>query len=379
MAIVKIPAVVMRGGTNNGVFFNQRDLPSDPAARDRLLVRLAGHPDACPMMGASADGAEPLKVVVVGKSVRLDADVDVMFGDIDATAERIVWSSRCGTLAGGVGPFAVQQGLVPVHDGSNVIQVWQQDPGRRLRSHVVVRDGDVIEEGMFLEDGSAFPAADVRLDYLDEGLGGILPTGQPQDTLDVPDLGTLQATLLNAGVPTAFVRATDLGLTGRELPDSLRRQAKALAVLDAVRIEAAARMGASAGVRAAARLLADLRIVWIAAPSAYRTGQGLEVPRANVDVLARVFAGGQAQRSLDGPAAIATAAAAALPGSLVSQVARTLPGVATRIGHASGVLTVDASVVRRSSGWIMERASMSRSARCLMSGWLHVPASARAA
>ena len=369
---VKIPAVYMRGGTSHGVFFDTRDLPTDVGDRERLLASVAGSPDPCAM---STDcGAVRARIVLVGPSLRDDCDVDYLYGELGGDRQRIDWTANCGNLAGAVGPYAVQQGLVTATQGTTVVRIWQASLNRRLLAHVSVRDGEVLEDGMFLEDGSAFPAAEVRLDYLDETSPAILPTGNVQDVLAVPGVGTITTTLLLAGAPSVFVRAVDIGLTGREQQDVFKRSAKLLASLEAVRTGGAELMGASTGVRNAARLLAETRVVWIAAPAGYKTSLGLDVPQASVDVLARVLSDGRMQQTFDSAGAISMAAATALPGSLVAQVARTLPGVGTRIGHASGVLTVDASVVRRANAWVMERASMSRSARFLMSGWLHVPA-----
>lgn len=368
----KIPAVYMRGGTSHGVFFDLRDLPSHSGDRDRLLAQVMGAPDPC---AASAEvGAARARIVLVGPSLRDGCDVDYLYGELGGDRQRIDWSANCGNLAGAVGPYAVQQGLVAAKQGTTVVRIWHASLNRRLLAHVSVRDGEVIEDGMFLEDGSVFPAAEVRLDYPDDTSAAILPTGNVQDVLNVHGVGAVAATLLLAGAPSVFVRAADVGLTGRELPDALKRSARAMANLEAIRVGAATLMGASTGVRHAARILAETRVVWIAAPVSYKTSLGLDVPQASVDVLARVLSEGRMQASFDSAGAISMAAATALPGSLVAQVARTLPGVGTRIGHASGVLTVDASVLWRTQGWVMERASMSRSARFLMSGWLHVPA-----
>ena len=228
----------------------------------------------------------------------------------------------------------------------------------------------MLEDGVFIEDGIPFPAAEVRLDFLDEPARGILPTANVQDRLRVEGLGELPVTFATAGQAAIFVRAADIGLTGKEKPDALRRDTARLERFEALRAEGASAMGLRG--RDTAPVL-----VWVAPPASYKTACGLDVAGDRVDILARTFFDGRLQAAFGTRVSISLAAAAALPGTVVSQVARTLPGVPTRIGHAAGVQTVGASVLRREQGdWVMEHATVSRSARCLMSGWVHVPAAA---
>ncbi|GAA4334830.1 2-methylaconitate cis-trans isomerase PrpF [Pigmentiphaga soli] len=367
MAELKIPAAYMRGGASQGVFFNLRDLPRDPAQRDRLLLRVLGGPDPA---ARRLDGLAAGAVALVGASRRDDADVDYLYGRPSPDRASIDWSGDDGHLAAAVGPFALRHGLVAPRDGTTVVRIWQGGVGRRMAAHVEVRAGQVLEAGAFVEDGIPFPCAEIRLDFLDEPARAILPTANAQDRLRVDGVGELAATLAVAGLPAVFVRAADLGLTGRERPDAVRRDAALQARLEAVRGAGAAAMGARG------RAEGPPVLAWVAPPAAYRTAGGDDVAADRVDVLARIFADGRLQAEFGTGAAISLAAAAALPGTVVSQVARTLPGVAARIGHAGGVQTVGAAVARQDHGWVMEHATVSRSARCLMSGWIHVPAEA---
>lgn len=376
MAVLKIPAVYMRGGTSKGVFFNARDLPRDPEQRDRVLLRVLGSPDPYSRQTDGMGGASPStsKVVVVDASSRDDCDVEYRCGQVAIDRPVIDWSTNGGSLAVAVGPYAIQQGLVPAREGTTVVRIWQPHPGRWLAAHVEVRGGEVLEDGVFTEDGVPFPAAEVRLDFIDDGAASLLPTGRVQDVLDVEGMASLPVSLVRTDEATIFARASDLGLNGREKPDTFNRDAKTLARLESVRIAGAVAMGLMSRARAEKPGAALPRLVWVAPPMSYKAAGGGDVPRDSIDVLARSVAEGRMQRGFGTRSAISLAVAAAVPGSVVSQVARTLPGVATRIGHASGVQAAWATVVSNGNGWGLERATVSRTARCLMSGWVHVPA-----
>ncbi len=389
-------ATWMRGGTSKGVFFAADDLPPSlvqrPSARDALLLRVIGSPDP---YGKHTDGlggatSSTSKVVIVSRSLREDCDVEFLFGAVSIAEPLIDWSGNCGNLTSAVGPFAIARGWVvpPDRDASHVtttpVRIWQQNIGKRIVAHVPTRGGHVVEVGTFNEDGVPFGAAEIRLEFLDPadtGDTGLLPTGNACDLLHVPELedfleaGTLRATMINAGNPTVFVRADALKLTARELPDALNRDAKLLARLEAVRARAAVAMRLARTPDEATRNRpATPKIAFVAAPASYRTSAGVDIDKTSIDVLARIVSMGKLHHAFTGTGSIALAVAAALPGTIVSEVARTLPGVPTRIGHVSGVLAVGAGVERRGDGWHVDRAVMSRSARRLMEGVVFVPA-----
>lgn len=376
----RIPAVYMRGGTSKGVFFHERDLPRVASERDALLARVIGSPDPYHrhIDGMGGATSSTSKVVLIAPSRRDDCDVDYTFGAVSIEDGLIDYSGNCGNLSAAVGPFAIAEGLVPAREGETRVRIWQRNLGQRIDAIVPVCDGEVLESGMFQEDGVPFPGAEVRLEYHEPvpvpGALALLPTGNPQDLLEVPGLGRLAVTMITAGNPTVFFRADALGLSGRELPEEVDRDRKLLERLEAIRAHASVAMGLADTPAEASRLRpATPKVSWLAKPAPFRTSAGVEVGAERIDVLARIMSMGRLHHAYTGTGSIALGAAAALPGSLANEIARTLPGVATRIGHVSGVLAVGAEVVCDNGTWRMDRALMSRSARRLMSGWVHVP------
>jgi probable AcnD-accessory protein PrpF len=375
-----IRATYMRGGTSKGVFFRAEDLPSDKRERDTLLLRAIGSPDPYQKHTDGMGGAtsSTSKVVIVSPSLREDCDVDFLFGAVAIDAPLIDWSGNCGNLSAAVGPFAMAQGWIIPSEGTTTVRIWQQNIQKRIVALVPTRNHQVQEEGQFREDGVPFPSAEITLEFLepaDAGPAGLLPTGNPSDLLEVPDLGSLRVTMLNAGNPTVFVRADALKLTGRELPDAVNRDARLLARLEAIRAHAALAMGLARSADDATRNRpATPKIAFIAPPSAYRTSAGVDLAKDQIDLLARIVSMGKLHHAFTGTGSIALAVAAALPGTVVAEVARTLPGVPTRIGHASGVLAVGAILEHGPGGWRVEKAVMSRSARRIMQGEIFVPA-----
>jgi len=382
--IYKLPATWMRGGTSKGLFVLARDLPAQREARDALLLRALGSPDP---YGKQIDGlggatSSTSKIVIVGPTLQPDCDVEFLFGQVALDQARIDISGNCGNLTSAVAPFAIAQGLVPAQAGCTTVRIWQANLGQRILAHVPTDAGGVVEEGVFREAGVAFPAAEIRLEFLDPVSaqeGGLLPTGNLQDDLHVPELGVFRVSYLQAGNATIFVRAKALGLSGRELPETLNRDRKLLEKLEAIRAHGAVQMGLASSAEAAIsgkleRRPATPKLALIAPPASYSNSAGEAIEKTQMDVLARIVSMGKVHHAFTGTGAIALSVAAALPGTIVSEVARTLPGVATRIGHPSGVLPIEAEIETLKSGWQVRRVLLSRSARVLMQGVVHVPA-----
>lgn len=379
----EILAVYMRGGTSKGVFFRAEDLPADKRRRDALLLRVIGSPDP---YGKHTDGmggatSSTSKVVIVSPSSREGCDVDYSFGAVAIGEALIDWSGNCGNLSAAVGPFAIHQGWVAAREPQTTVRIWQQNIQKRIIAHVPTCDGEVIEDGSFREDGVSFPGAEIVLEFLDPaetGKNGLLPTGNVSDSLRVAGFDSpLCVSLVNAGSPTVFIRADALGLSGRETPDGVNHDGKLLARLEAIRAQAAVAMGLAKSVEEATRNRpATPKLALIAPAAGYRSSAGVDIDKNSIDLLARIVSMGQLHHAFTGTGAIALASAAALPGTLVAEVTRTLPGRPTRIGHVSGVMSVSAILSQTPQGWRVEKAVMSRSARRLMEGKVLVPADA---
>ena len=385
MRQLRIPAVYMRGGTSKGVFFLAQDLPADPAIRDRLLLRVIGSPDR---YGKHTDGmggatSSTSKVVILSKSARDGCDVDYNFGQVAIDRPVIDWSGNCGNLSAAVGAFALSAGLVEgPADGTATVNIWQMNIGKKIINHVEMRGGEVLELGDFELDGVAFPAAEVKVEFLDpaadeEGEGGggaMFPTGNRIDTLDVPGVGRIEATLINAGNPTIFVDAERLGLKGTELQGDINGDRPMLQRAEAVRALAAVTMGLCATAEEATEKRPHTpKLAFVARPAPYVASDGKKIAAGSIDLLARIFSMGVLHHAMTGTGAVAIAAAAAIPGTIVSRVAPAGGDGRVRFGHPSGTLSVGAEAREEGGQWTVRKVMMSRSARRLMEGWVRVP------
>ncbi|WP_209588739.1 2-methylaconitate cis-trans isomerase PrpF [Massilia sp. BHUDP2] len=386
---IKIPATYMRGGTSKGVFFRLQDLPEAARvpgpARDALLLRVIGSPDP---YGKQIDGmggatSSTSKAVIVAKSDKADHDVDYLFGQVSIDKPFVDWSGNCGNLSSAVGSFAIASGLVDPErvpqDGMATVRIWQANIGKTIIAHVPVTKGEVQETGDFELDGVTFPAAEVQLEFLDpaaeeEGAGGsMFPTGNLVDELDVPGVGRLQATMINAGIPTIFVNAEAIGYTGTELQDAINGDPRALAMFETIRAHGALRMGLIDSIEEAAKRQHTPKVAFVAKPANYVSSSGKQVNAGDVDLLVRALSMGKLHHAMMGTAAVAIGTAAAIPGTLVNLAAGGGERSAVRFGHPSGTLRVGAEAVQSKGEWSVAKAIMSRSARVLMEGWVRVP------
>jgi probable AcnD-accessory protein PrpF len=380
MIQLRIPATYMRGGTSKGVFFLAANLPAEPAARERLLLRVKGSPDpyAKQIDGMGGATSSTSKIVIIGKSARADSDVDYLFGQVAIDKPAIDWSGNCGNLTAAVGPFAIEQGLLEAPaNGAATVRIWQANIGKRIIAHVPMQGGKVVEEGDFELDGVTFPAAEISLEFVDPGeTGAMFPTGNKIDALAVPGIGTVEATLINAGLPTIFVDAATLGLTGTELQADVNGDQALLDRAEAIRIAGAVamRLAPSAEAVVASGLTHTPKIAYVAKARDYTASSGRKVTASSIDLLARIVSMGKLHHAMTGTGAVAIAAAAAVPGTLVSRIAPPGADGRVRFGHPSGTLGVGAQAEPRGGEWVVTKVLMSRSARRLMEGWVRVPA-----
>lgn len=394
---IRIPATYMRGGTSKGVFFALSDLPEvaqkPGPARDNLLLRVIGSPDPYAKQTDGMGGAtsSTSKTVILSKSDKDDHDVNYLFGQVAIDKAFLDWSGNCGNLTAAVGSFAITNGLVKAsripYNGIAEVRIWQQNIQKTIIAHVPITDGEVQETGDFELDGVTFPAAEVLIDFMHpaddgdasaKGPSGMFPTGNIVDTLDSPELAAigltnLQATLINAGIPTIFVNAADIGYNGTELQDVINGDPAALTKFETIRAQGAVQMGLISDISQAASRQHTPKVAFVAPPTPYVSSSGKAIAFNDIDVLVRAMSMGKLHHAMMGTAAVAIGTAAAIPGTLVNLAAGGGERNEVRFGHPSGTLKVGAAAEQIDGQWSVIKASMSRSARVLMEGWVRIP------
>lgn len=387
---IRVPATYIRGGTSKGVFFRLSDLPTAAQvagpARDALLLRVIGSPDP---YGKQIDGmggatSSTSKTVILSPASQPDHDVDYLFGQVSIDKAFVDWSGNCGNLSAAVGSFAIQSGLVDAaslpKNGLATVRIWQVNIQKTIIAHVPMINGQVQEDGDFELDGVTFPAAEVQLEFLDpaadegDGGGAMFPTGQLVDVLDVPGIGRFNATFINAGIPTIFLNASELGYQGTELQDDINGDVTALQRFETIRAYGALQMGLIKDLSEAAARQHTPKIAFVSPPQTYVASSGKTVQAADVDLLVRALSMGKLHHAMMGTCAVAIGTAAAIPGTLVNLAAGGGDRTAVRFGHPSGTLRVGASANQIDGQWQVTKAIMSRSARVLMEGYVRVPA-----
>ena len=388
-AQIRIPATYIRGGTSKGVFFNLAELPEfaqrPGPRRDALLLRVIGSPDPYSKQTDGMGGAtsSTSKTVIVSPSAAADHDVDYLFGQVSIDQPFVDWSGNCGNLSAAVGPFAISQGMLPTdripENGFAEVRIWQANIRKTIVNRVPISNSQVQETGDFELDGVTFPAAEVAVDFMDpaedEG-SAMFPTGNLVDTLEVPGVGALQATLINAGIPTIFLNAEALGYTGCELQDDINGSAETLARFEVIRAYGAIQMGLISDISEAAARQHTPKVAFVAPASSYTASSGKTVRSEDIDLLVRALSMGKVHHAMMGTAAVAIGTAAAIPGTVVNTAAGGGERNQVVFGHPSGTLKVGAEAALIDGQWQVSKASMSRSARVLMEGWVRIPDSA---
>ncbi|KFL37250.1 2-methylaconitate cis-trans isomerase PrpF [Arenimonas donghaensis] len=384
----KIPATYLRGGTSKGVFFRLDDLPEAARvpgpARDALLMRVIGSPDP---YGKHTDGmggatSSTSKCVIISRSSQPGHDVDYLYGQVSIDSAFVDWSGNCGNLSTAVGPFAIANGFIDKArlpaNGVFPVKVWQANIGKTIVCHVPISHGEVQETGDFELDGVTFPAAEIVLEFMDpadegEDGGALFPTGHLVDTLDVPGVGQFEATMINSGIPTIFVRAKDIGYTGTELQDAINGDPAALARFETIRAYGAVRMGLIKDVAEAPKRQHTPKIAFVAPATDHVVSSGKAIAAGDIDLCVRALSMGKLHHAMMGTCAVAIGTAAAIPGTLVNEAAGGGVRQAVRFGHPSGTLRVGAEATQVDGRWQVRKAIMSRSARVLMEGAVRVP------
>ena len=382
---IKIPATYMRGGTSKGVFFKLDDLPVPAQVpgekRDELLLRIIGSPDR---YGKQTDGmggatSSTSKTVIISKSEETGFDVDYLFGQVSIDKPFVDWSGNCGNLTAAVGSFAITNGLVSSEripeNGLAMVRIWQANIKKAIIVKVPICDGEVQETGNFELDGVTFPAAEVQVEFVkpvsaDEAL---FPTGNLIDDLDVPGIGTLKATMINAGIPTIFLDAQEIGYMGTELQADINGDDQALERFELIRAHGAIRMGLIDTLEQAKSRQHTPKVAFVGSPKSYTASSGKQVRADDIDLLVRALSMGLLHHAMMGTAAVAISIAAAIPGTILNTIAGGGERKSVTFGHPSGTLKVGAEVSLEDTQWLAQKAIMSRSARVLMEGSVRVP------
>src|SRR5690554_2080237 len=381
---IKVPATYMRGGTSKGVFFRLQDLPEacqvPGEARDKLLLRVIGSPDPYEKQidGLGNATSSTSKTVILAAPTQPDHDVDYLFGQVCIDKPFVDWSGNCGNLTAAVGAFAINKGLVDnsriPENGMAVVRIWQANIEQTIIAHVPITAGEVQETGDFELDGVTFPAAEVKVEFVNPvGEAELFPTGQLVDALEVPGVGTFQATFINAGIPTIFLNADAINYQGTELQGDINSDEKALRMFETIRAHGAVKMGLIKDVAEAGNRQHTPKVAFVAKPVDYVSSSGKQINAADIDVLVRALSMGKLHHAMMGTAAVAIATASAIPGTLVNLAAGGGDRTEVTFGHPSGTLGVGAEAKEVNGEWTATKAIMSRSARIIMEGWVRVP------
>ncbi|MCT7444318.1 2-methylaconitate cis-trans isomerase PrpF [Aliarcobacter cryaerophilus] len=381
---IRVKATYMRGGTSKGTFFNIADLPKeaqeDKVKRDKLLQRIVGSPDIYKqqMDGMGGATSSTSKAILVGKSTVPNHDVDYYFGQVAIDKDFMDWSGNCGNLSSAVGPFAIHEGLVDnvPQNGVCCVRIWQANIKKTILCYVTMVDGQVKEMGDYYIDGVAFPAQEILLEFAEpvDPSEELFPTGNLVDDLEVPGIGTFKATMITAGIPTIFLNASDIGYKGTELQADINSDAEALARFEKIRSYGALKMGLISDLKEAETRQHTPKIAFVAPKSDFTTSSGKEVKAHEIDLHVRALSMQKLHHAMMGTASVAIGVAACIEGTLVNLAAGGGEKTAVEFGHPSGTLKVGAVIKKENGKYIVDKATMSRSARIIMKGEVYAPA-----
>ncbi len=397
---ISVPATYMRGGTSKGTFFKLSDLPERcqvaGKARDNFLLRVIGSPDP---YGKQIDGlgngsSSTSKTVILSPTDKADHDVNYLFGQVNIAKPMIDWAGNCGNLTAAVGACAINMGIVDAkkvaasaENGICEVRIWQENIGKTIIAHVPVYQDEqgvvqVQETGDFELDGVTFPAAEVKIEFIDpvDSSSDMFPTNNLVDDFDVSGCGlesdNVKATFISAGIPTIFMQAADLGFNGTELQGDINSNSELLAKLEKIRARGGVAMGLFKDESEAQSSQHIPKIAWVAPAQSYTASSGKEVNSADIDLVVRAMSMGQLHHAMMGTAAVAIAAAATTQGTLVNEAAGGDSLGEVRFGHPSGTLLVGGATEQVDGRWQAKKVSMSRSARRIMVGEVFVPSDA---
>lgn len=376
---IKIPCILMRGGTSKGVFFHEGDLPADPELRDRVILRAFGSPDARQIDGLGGSYSVTSKCAIIGPGSRPGTDINYTFAQVGIAKPIVDYQGNCGNISSAVGPFAIDEGLVLAQEPVTQIRILNTNTDKVIEAEVPAVEGQSAVEGDCEIAGVPGTGAQIRLGFLEPAgsvTGKLLPTGQPIDLLDVPGLGEIEVSLVDAANPAVFVRARDVAMTGTELPTELDSQSDILDCLERIRSVAAAAMALVDDAERATELSPAVpKMAVVAPPAPYRDTSGSQVHADDVDLVARVMSMQRPHPAYAVTGAIATAAASAIPGTVVAEIvgSGSKPVRQVRLGHPSGTMLLEVVTTQTNGRPQLLKVVVERTARRLMDGHVYVP------
>ncbi|MCX6071398.1 MAG: 3-methylitaconate isomerase [Chloroflexi bacterium] len=373
----RIRTAIIRGGTSKGVYLLASDLPKDPAVRDKVILSIFGSPDPRQINGLG--GADPLtsKVAIIAPSRREDADVDYTFGYVGIEKAVVDYDGNCGNISQGVGPFAVDEGLVPVTEPITTVRIFNTNTQKIIEASVPVRDGKAITEGDFVVNGVPASGAKILLNFVNSGgskTGKLLPTGNVVDTMELADGRSVRVSLVDAANPAVFVQAADIGFTGRELPKDTTTNPQILALMEEIRVKAAVRMRRVSDPEKASPAVP--KVAFVAPPQDYETSTGKRIAAAECDLLARTKALAVMHKAYAVTGGICVGAAALIEGTVVNETVgpRAKTTGVVRVGHPSGVSDFVITVSKKPSGeFELIQSGVAGTSRRIMDGYVYVP------
>ena len=374
---VKIPAVLMRGGTSKGAYLMMEDLPTDPGLRDKAILAIYGSPDARQISGIG--GADPLtsKVALITKSKRENVDVDYTFGYVGITEAIVDYEGNCGNISSGVGPFAIAKGLVKAEEPVTRVRIFNTNTNKIIEAEIPVQDGEVVTEGDYAIAGVPGSGAKIVLNFLNSAgskTGKLLPTGNVVDEITLKSGKKVRVSLVDAANPSVFVKAADIGLTGRELPRDTETNPNILEIMEDIRSTAAVMMGLSPDKEKTSPAVP--KVAFVAPPQDYLTDTGEPIPAGDIDLVARTKALAVMHKTYAVTGGICVGAAALIDGTVVNEIvgSRAKECGEVRIGHPSGILEVFVEMKKLPDNkWDLQKAGVCRTAKPIMEGMVYVP------
>lgn len=350
-----------------------------PEKRNKFILRVMGSPDLRQIDGLGGANSLTSKICIIGPSLREDADIDYTFGQVSVVAAVTDWLGNCGNLSSAVGHYAVDEGFVKPVEPYTTVRIYNTNTDKLIFATVPVKDGRALSEGDYAIDGVPGTGARILLEF-DKPAGSVtkklLPTGNAKDIVDLGPLGVFTVSFVDAGNPTVFMRAEDLGLKGTELPMDVENMPEVLEKIEAVRSEMAARAGIVKSASEATRVNPGIpKIGFVAKAQDYVNPEGKLISRNDIDFVARLASMQKMHRAYMVTGGVATGAASKVEGSVVWEAVKeeSRGNETLRIGHPYGVMDVKVTVDPACKDEPIRRIGVGRTARRIMDGHVYVP------